>query len=78
MADFKLHDILLMGHQTWAVTAINDEFMELKTVEPNAQGYHRVIKVILSEVHKWTIYTVHQVDLEQSFLTKEQLEDLLA
>lgn len=78
MADFKLHDILLMGHQTWAVIAINDEFMELKTVEPNAQGYHRVIKVLLSEAHKWNIYTLHQVDLEQSFISKEQLEDLLA
>lgn len=78
MADFKLHDILLMGHQTWAVIAINDEFMELKTVEPNAQGYYRMIKVILSEAWKWTIYTLHEVDLEQSFLTKEQLEDLLA
>ena len=78
MADFKLHDILLMGHQTWAVIAINDEFMELKTVEPNAQGYHRVTKVLLSEAHKWNIYTLHQVDLEQSFISKEQLEDLLA
>ena len=78
MADFKLHDILLMGHQTWAVIAINDEFMELKTVEPNAQGYYRMTKALLSEAHKWNIYTLHQVDLEQSFLTKEQLEDLLA
>lgn len=78
MADFKLHDVLLMGHQTWAVTAMDEEFMELKTVEPNAQGYHRVIKVILSEAWKWNIYTLHEVDLEQSFLTKEQMEDLLA
>jgi hypothetical protein len=78
MADFKLHDILLMGHQTWAVTAINDEFMELKTVEPNAQGYYRVIKVILSEAWKWDIYTLHEIDIQPSLLTKEQMEDLLA
>jgi hypothetical protein len=80
MADFKLNDILLMGHQTWVVVAINDEFMELKAVNPNAQDYFRMIKVMLNEAWKWNIYTLHEVDLEQplSLLTKEQMEDLLA
>ena len=80
MADFKLHDILLMGHQTWIVVAMDEEFMELKAINPNAQDYFRMIKVKLDEAWKWNIYTLHEVDFEQplSLITKEQLEDLLA
>ena len=79
MADFKLHDILLMGHQTWAITAINDEFMELKTVEPNAQGYHKVNKVMLADAWKWGIYELHRIDTElREYIPNKMIEDLLA
>lgn len=79
MADFKLNDILLMGNQTWAITTLNDEFMEITAVEPNAQGYHRVTKVMLADTWKWGIYELHRMETElKEYIPNKMIEDLLA
>lgn len=79
MADFKLNDILLMGDQSWAVTTVTDEFIEITATEPNSKGYHKVNKVMLCDTWKWGFYELHRIDTEfRPYIPNKLLEDLLA
>lgn len=78
MTNIKLHDIVLFGYETWNVTSMNDEFIEITKVTPNYMGFHRVVKIMKAEAWKWNLCTVHTVEVPSAFLTKEQMEDLLA
>ena len=78
MTGIKLHDIVLFGYETWNVTSMNDEYIEITKVEANYMGFHRVVKIMQADAWKWDLCTVHTVEVPSSFFTKEQMEDLLA
>lgn len=78
----ELHDIIEFGYETWCVTTVDQEFIEMTKVTPNSSGFHRRVKILTNDIHRWNLTvlkSIKEVDTNVPYhLSKEQLEGLLA